>query len=110
MNTQNQEDKIRTYYLLAIWSEPNSTNGVLNSLIPDEDYWIRKYKVIFPEFSKDGREIRFYEGCDYRIPLSKGKSKFEFQIFLRSPKQSGKLIKTIDLPPNHSIRLNVSPA
>ncbi|PJZ51204.1 hypothetical protein CH380_21335 [Leptospira adleri] len=65
---------------------------------------------MFPDFSEDGRDIRFYEDCDYRIPLSKGKVKYEFQIFIRNPKQNATLIKTIDLPPKHSIRLNIVPA
>ncbi|TGM58946.1 hypothetical protein EHQ97_07235 [Leptospira adleri] len=47
------------------------------------------------------------------MPAPSGTHKFEFTFnSLRgnTPMQSGKLIKTIDLPPNHSIRLNIVPA
>ncbi|MBM9578630.1 hypothetical protein JWG45_15905 [Leptospira sp. 201903070] len=69
--------------------------------------------MLLIEIGLGAHSLRFYEGCDYRMPAPLGKHNYEF-IFNsfqgNSHKQSGKLIKTIDLPPNHSIRLNVSPA
>ncbi|WOT13276.1 hypothetical protein [Leptospira interrogans] len=78
-------------------------------LNPHSAYWVEKYHL------KDTgvRVGKLYEGCDYRMPAPLGKRRYEFLFVYfhnNSPKQTVKLEKVIDLPPNHSIRLNVVPA
>ncbi|EKR82455.1 hypothetical protein LEP1GSC099_1707 [Leptospira interrogans str. UI 08452] len=101
------------YVFIGYWDEERIFINVPFNLNPDREYWLENFKVLLYEIGWGMRDVRFYEGCDYRMPAPLGKRRYEFLFVYfhnNSPKQTVKLEKVIDLPPNHSIRLNVVPA
>lgn len=64
----------------------------------------RKYdRKIIPVAS----DFRYVEGCEYRIGIPSGTNTFRFEFGAEEPLRIAKLIKTIDVPPDHSIRLKI---
>lgn len=81
-----------------------------SSFHPEREYW-RSYYVNFdriPEGIKNPR-FDFLQDCEYRIPTSSGKIPYRFTFLDPQNGKQGYFSKEMDLPPEHSIRLEFRP-
>ncbi|EMG07939.1 hypothetical protein LEP1GSC151_0578 [Leptospira interrogans serovar Grippotyphosa str. LT2186] len=84
------------YVFIGYWDEERIFINVPFNLNPDREYWLENFKVLLYEIGWGMRDVRFYEGCDYRMPAPLGKRRYEFLFVYfhnNSPKQTVKLEK-----------------
>ncbi|PJZ59503.1 hypothetical protein, partial [Leptospira adleri] len=104
----------QTYNLITRWKMKRPLFDTYILINPDYGYW-RKYYLTTDSlppkiigFNGDMR-FNFLYNCDYKMPANTGYNQYIFAVRNESNSIAGYLEEGFDLPPNHSIRLSITP-
>ncbi|MDV6236439.1 hypothetical protein CH379_012455 [Leptospira ellisii] len=99
--------KFFTYHFqVSIWDHQEFFIKVKDyrTINPYFEYWQRYYKQT--RMLRYGiNSLTFVEGCEYKMPVPVGINKYKFDFGADDPRRLARIIKTLNVPANHSIRI-----
>ncbi|TGK07511.1 hypothetical protein EHO59_05255 [Leptospira semungkisensis] len=103
------DENEHVYQLFIFFADRNPLLEIPSSVHPESEYWESYYSDIknLPQAVKSDIRFAFVEGCEYRMPTNVGKNEYRFSFVSYGAAHTGRLETTLDLPPNHSIRLKI---
>ncbi|AJR16551.1 hypothetical protein [Leptospira interrogans] len=108
LNDKDRYWKFFSYgFHVWIWTNSKLFTNVkkFRTINPEMSYWQRYYKPGTLYYRVGVDSLTFVEGCEYKMPIPVGKTKYKFSFGVNDPDRAAALVKTIDVPPNHSIRV-----
>ncbi|TGK34924.1 hypothetical protein EHQ12_16175 [Leptospira gomenensis] len=99
--------KFFTYsFRVSIWDHQELFTKVkdFRTINPYFEYWQRYYNQT--RMLRYGiHSLSFVENCEYKMPIPVGINKYKFDFSANDPRRLAKIVKTLNVPPNHSIRI-----
>ncbi|EKR57254.1 putative lipoprotein [Leptospira interrogans serovar Grippotyphosa str. LT2186] len=108
LNDKDRYWKFFSYHFhVRIWTSGELFKNVkeFRTINPEVKYWRRYYKPGTIYYRVGINPLYFVEGCEYKMPIPIGKTKFEFSFYGDEPFRFADMIKIFDIQPNHSIRV-----